>query len=69
MQINAPPIEALMDNPIGTLLLETVKRSEAVTPRLQNAVASYVEFQSTPVMSIQPYSKSFTDKIFGKDKS
>lgn len=63
MQVPLPPIEPIIENPIGELLLETVIHSADVVPELQEAVAQYVKYQSAPRMTI-------AHKLFGgKDKS
>lgn len=36
------------DQNFHKLMLQTVKNSEHVTPRLQNVIAQYLEFQSKP---------------------
>ncbi len=52
MQINPPPVQPLTDNPIGELLLETVKNAPILPVSLMEAVATYVNYQSRPVMTI-----------------
>lgn len=60
MQHPTPPIQPIIENPVGELLLETVIHSEYVVPELQEAIASYVKYQSAPRMSI-------AKALFGKD--
>jgi len=52
MQVNVPPVQPLPKVDVGELLLETVKAAPILPVRLMDAVAAYVEFQSTPVMTI-----------------
>lgn len=43
----------IVESPFMELMLETVKNSPHVTPRLQNAIAQFMEFQSKPVMYVK----------------
>lgn len=67
MQINPSPISPLPKVDVGELLLETVRAAPVLPVRLMDAIAAYAEFQSTPVMMIQPKSKKLAGKLFGKD--
>lgn len=49
------------DNPVGILLLETVKQAPVLTQELQNAVASYAGYQSAPRMMIKPVNLDLKD--------
>lgn len=66
-EINTPPITPMPKVDVGELLLETVKAAPVLPVRLMDAIAAYVEFQSKPVMMIQPKSKKIAGKLFGKD--
>jgi len=52
------------DNPVGVLLLETVKQAPVLTQQLQNAVATYTEYASKPQM----YTKAIAHDLFGPKK-
>lgn len=67
MQVTPPPIQPL-DNPIGELLLETVKAAPILPVKLMDAVADYVSYQNAPRMMIEPNSKKLAEKIFGAKK-
>lgn len=67
MQVNPPPVHPLPKVDVGELLLETVKAAPVLPVRLMDAVAAYVEFQSTPVRMVEPINKKFAAKLFGKD--
>lgn len=64
MQVPLPPVDPIIDNPIGELLLETVKNAPILPVSLMEAVATYVEYQSRPVVSTHP--AKLSDKLFGK---
>ena len=69
MQVTPPPIQPL-DNPIGELLLETVKAAPILPVKLMDAVADYVSYQSAPRMMIDPAfeHKTIAQKLFGGKK-
>lgn len=69
MQVPLPPIEPMPKVDCGELLMETIKAAPILPVRLMDAVAAYVEFQSTPVRMIEPSSKKLAERLFGKDKS
>lgn len=64
MQINPPPVQPIPKVDVGELLLETVKAAPVLPVRLMDAVAAYVEYQSTPVVMLQP--TKISKGLFGK---
>lgn len=54
MQVNVPPIQPMPKVDVGELLLETVKAAPILPVSLMEAVATYVNYQSRPVMTIEP---------------
>lgn len=54
MQVVPPEPQAVYEDRIGELLLETVKSAPILPVSLMEAVATYVNYQSRPVMTIEP---------------
>jgi hypothetical protein len=51
---------SIQPDPVGALLRDAIKNSPHLTERLQDAVATYVDFQAHPPRLI-------ASKLFGKD--
>lgn len=52
LQDSLKPVEVVSGTSIdfGELLLETVKNAEHLTPNMQNIIAKYMDYQSTPAI-------------------
>lgn len=53
MQINAPPIETASSSELQALMLALVNNAEHITPALQNAIASFIEYQAAPQITLR----------------
>lgn len=52
-QIEPPPVEPVPPFEIRQLIADTITNAKYLTPRMQNVIAKYLEYQSAPRMFIK----------------